>query len=624
MEFDNFKHQLLLNIKNNDNSYHTIIKQNNHIISEYLNRPERLEYVKSFINGLINIIIDTNDSNDFHSIEYLLNLPIMNLVLEQFKQSNIIFRACDESSNYKNIINWALTMNINLYSKDELGHTALMGAVTHYNLGFLVDLILEKCTKEYANSKDINGNTALFYAIPHIQLFKKLLDFGLDYNHVNMDGDNVLMYACKKDKLQMFDILIKKPDFNIYQNNNVGKNLAMLLIEKKRGSEFKMLTSLYNIDINYKNRYNETLLSTFIKTYYSFIDNKIIITENFKYKQYYTLDNLLAILKILIQKDCDFNIVLDDDGNTPIIFFMLIKDYFIIDYLLKNNKNIDLSMKNKYGVNASYLMLFIQDNKKNNINKKHFYRIFMTYPTFDYSYLDSYGNSFLIHSIIREDSLSMKFLMNNKFKMISKCNNKKENCLIIATKLGKFFLLTHMIVRCSDLIDVNHTDELGNTALYYAIKLKDKKAIQLLLENKANPDIPNIDGITALDAAKEMNDPDFLEFIQNYLSTSDKNMKNTGENELNSIEKDNKVINTIEQQNKTKKSILKNFKNIIKKKENIDEKLDNYIKNYRITSYQKEYEYLLKYEYVSNYRPSSFYDNIQKWTYEMLFEVVSE
>ncbi len=74
------------------------------------------------------------------------------------------------------------------------------------------------------------GITVLFYAVPHSQLLKKLLDFGLDYNHVNNDGDSLLMYVCKQDKLQMFDIIIRKPDFNIYQFN---KNLAMLFIEKK-------------------------------------------------------------------------------------------------------------------------------------------------------------------------------------------------------------------------------------------------------------------------------------------------------------------------------------------------------------------------------------------------------
>ncbi len=57
-----------------------------------------------------------------------------------------------------------------------------------------------------------------------------------------------------------------------------------------------------------------------------------------------------------------------------------------------------------------------------------------------------------------------------------------------------------------------------------------------------------------------------------------------------------------------------------KKNKNIDERLDDYIKNYRITFYQKEYNYLLKYEFISNYRPSCSNGLIQKWIYELLYE----
>ncbi len=50
---------------------------------------------------------------------------------------------------------WVLPMDINLYTQDELGQTVLlMVAATHYNLGFLIDLLLKDCTEKYANSED--------------------------------------------------------------------------------------------------------------------------------------------------------------------------------------------------------------------------------------------------------------------------------------------------------------------------------------------------------------------------------------------------------------------------------------------------------------------------------------
>jgi len=623
MDFEEFKYQLLDNIKNRNGYYITILEQNEYTISEYLARSDRMEYVKSFINGLIDTIIE---SKNFPSVEYLLKHPLMYLVSEQLRQSDILTRTCDKDFPDKSVIDWILTKDINIYTQDDFGRTALMTASKHYNLGFLVDLLLKNCTIKYSNIEDNNGNTALFYAVYNIQIFKKILDFGLDYNHVNMDGDNVLMYACKQDRLQMFNIIIKKPDFNIHQINNIEKNLAMLLVEKNRYNELKTLIKISStFCVNYKNRFNDTLVSVYINRYRSYLEsNNIIISDAIKFKHYNIVKSYALTFKTLNDIGCDFNITIDEDGNTPIIFLMLTEDYASVYYLLTHCSNVDLTIKNKYGVNASYLMLFI--NMKL-FKEKSFFKKYITYdvlieaflnnPTFDYSYLDSYGNSLLIHSIVREDSLQSNLIKDRKFKIASECNSKKENFVIIAAKLGKFNLLNSFMTLYSDIINVNHQDALGNTALFYAVKIKDRKIITLLMKYKANPEIPNVDGVTALDAAKEMNDPSFEEFIQNCFPSSDK--KDSKDSSLNTTEENDEKGEKEQNESKKSFSITKSFKKMIgKKEEDIDEKLDNYIKNYRITSYQKEYDYLLKYEFISNYRPSVSNELIQSWIYEFL------
>jgi len=622
MNFEEFKYQLLDNIKNRNGYYITILEQNEYTISEYLARSDRMEYVKSFINGLIDTIIE---SKNFSSVEYLLKHPLMYLVSEELHQSDILIKTCDRDFPDKSIINWIILKDINLYTQDEFGRTALMTAVKHYNLGFLVDLLLKNCSTKYANIEDNNGNTALFYSVSHIQMFKKMLDVGLDYNHVNKDGDNVLMYACKQDRLQMFDILIKKPDFNFYQINNIGKNLAMLLVEKNRYNELKtFIKSAPKMDINYKSRFNDTLVSVYMNHYRSYLEsNNTLISDAIKFRHYNIIKSYALMFQILNDIGCDFNIILDGDGNTPIMLLMMIEDYASVYYLLTHCNNIDLSIKNKYGVNASYLMLYMNMKlfKERSFKKYITYDVlvkaFLNNPTFDYCYLDSYGNSLLIHSIIREEPLSSNLIKSGKFKMVSECNNKKENCVIIATKLGKLNLLNFFMTRYSDAINVNHQDSLGNTALFYAVKTKDRNMITLLMKYKANPEIPNEDGVTALDAAKEMNDSSFEEFIQSCFLLSDK--KDKKDSSLNATEDNDKKSEKEQIESKKSFSISKSFKKLIgEKEEDIDEKLDNYIKNYRITSYQKEYEYLLKYEYISNYRPSVSNELNQSWICEIL------
>lgn len=46
---------------------------------------------------------------------------------------------------------------------------------------------------------------------------------------------------------------------------------------------------------------------------------------------------------------CDFNAPIDEEGNTPLMFFLKMGDNCSVYYILKNVENLDLSKKNKYG-----------------------------------------------------------------------------------------------------------------------------------------------------------------------------------------------------------------------------------------------------------------------------------
>ena len=50
-------------------------------------------------------------------------------------------------------------------------------------------------------------------------------------------------------------------------------------------------------------------------------------------------------------------------------------------------------------------------------------------------------------------------------------------------------------------MDINATDNLGNTALHYAARFNRANIVQLLLDNNAHIDRKNADGETALDIA---------------------------------------------------------------------------------------------------------------------------
>ena len=59
--------------------------------------------------------------------------------------------------------------------------------------------------------------------------------------------------------------------------------------------------------------------------------------------------------------NCDFNSAIDEDGNTIMNFFLMIDDLPSAYYLLKNYNDLDLFIKNKDGINESFLTLYMNE-----------------------------------------------------------------------------------------------------------------------------------------------------------------------------------------------------------------------------------------------------------------------
>jgi ankyrin repeat protein len=64
-----------------------------------------------------------------------------------------------------------------------------------------------------------------------------------------------------------------------------------------------------------------------------------------------------------------------------------------------------------------------------------------------------------------------------------------------------------------DEINKNDRDKLGNTALIYAVKNSHVRAVEVLLESGANPDIKNYDDKAAIDLAIESGRIDILKLL---------------------------------------------------------------------------------------------------------------
>jgi len=543
MDYNKFEEKILSQIKKDKSKCIQTIENNEKLVKEYLTKTEKSNIIKEFVLKL-NEIIAVN-LKKFKLVEKVLKHSLFTDVLEEFRNSTALIRAIKRVN--KDAIKWILTMNINLYVQDENGMTALMHAVRHVTLDSVVEDILN-LDNDCIYITDNNNENVLFHSIGNKKVFEKILNSNADINNINKNGESILTYCCRNNTLPCFYDMIKKINVDPDLINHEGRTAVMYLVENGRNEELRQLFAITKCSVNFQNRMGENLPSILVN----------------KFKELYANDTTSLIityvntLRHLVEIGCNLNVPIDEEGNTLIMYFMMIEEYFTVCYLLEKYENLDLSVKNKNGISASYLILFLDK-----LEELMIFRI-LNHKTFDYGAYDRYHNNLLIQYIVRNDSkgfFNVLKLINRDEKILNMVNDKKENALIIAVKLDYHEFL------CATFLNENNIDqqdELGNTALFYAIQLKNKHSINILMNYKASLNIKNNQGISPLDLAKEINDENILEILNNPIPISE-----------------------MESEFKEKKSWFKNEKTT-------DEKVDDYVKNYRIKNYQKDYNYIIE------------------------------
>jgi len=107
--------------KNNEKCIEIIEKNKSFIIDTYHNK----DLLKSFVDKINNIIIQSK--LNFAFFEKVLKQSELKDVYNEFKSSDILIKVCkyEEETNVK-LINWLLSMNINVDLTDETDRTSCM------------------------------------------------------------------------------------------------------------------------------------------------------------------------------------------------------------------------------------------------------------------------------------------------------------------------------------------------------------------------------------------------------------------------------------------------------------------------------------------------------------------
>ncbi|KAG4093659.1 ankyrin [Neocallimastix lanati (nom. inval.)] len=493
MEINTFISELILNLKDNNKNCVKLLEKNTKIIKKYLAEDGNPKIIVEFIREVNNMIL--SNKCQFNILEMVLKNENLKYIYSEFKKSDILIQACKLGKI--EVVKWLLTMDISPYVQDKEGMTALMYSVKNKNLMFAVSKLSKnaKC----CNLEDINGNNALFHSIHNTVA---LLDLSLvDINHINHNKETVLLYCCKNKIYEPIKTLLNRKEINLSILDNEGKTALMYLTEDERENEINYVRLLQKgNEFNYVNNNGESILSILIKRMYR-KDNHVI--NKYSYSQ------MAKIIVCLIKAEANFNVVVDKDGNTALMAFLIANDYATFNLVTHYAKNLDFSFKNLNGENAT--SLFLKSNETFSSE-----RLVLEQPTFDYDYIDPINkNNALILSTINHPSMINDIIKINP-KCINNLNNYKENALIIATKINNINAINDLLNNGD--ININQQDNKGNTALHYATMTKNLLILRKLLDNGADKLIKNMDNKSALDIGNHLNDENVLNILNNHLS----------------------------------------------------------------------------------------------------------
>jgi len=468
-----------------------LISDNETLINTYLGRAGRQITVELLVTEINYIISLQKNQSKLGLIEQVLKHDLFTRVLASFRASTVLVDSCRDEK--KDVIKWLLTMDINSSVKDEFGMTALMYAVEKPNLLFIVKHFVTINDTRCLNIKDNNGETALFHSLYNKNALTELLKSDIDVNQVNNNNETILLYCCKYDIYEPIPLIAntQRVDGNIIDNEE--KTAVMYLSEKGRNTEIPCLYKYSNFD--YINKKNESILSLVIKNMYS-IKNSSDPNTFCKYS---------GIITMLNNFGCNLNIPIDDDENTALMVFMIKPDYHALNYMLKGGNNVDLSIKNRYGENASSLFFKC-------VNDSSLYPYIINNRTFDFEYIDNNNKISMVMLGALIQSQLLNSVLEYNVNLINEVNNRNENALIIAVKSSHSEAVAKLL-ECG--INVNQQDYIGNTALYYAIDLKNFNYVKLLMDNHADINIRNIEGKSPLNYAHELGEKTIINILNN-------------------------------------------------------------------------------------------------------------
>lgn len=373
-----------------------------------------------------------------------------------------------------NIIRKLIKEGVNINAQDTKGRTATM--IATYNNDIETAKVLIEAGAD-VNIQDNMKNNPFLYAGAegYIELLKLTIDAGADPAITNRYGGTALIPASEHGYVDVVKLLLDNTNIDINHVNNLGWTALMEAIVLGDGGEsqqetIKLLIE-HGADINIPDSGGITPLQHAEEKGYKEII-KILQTEKFNRlsetnrnhmkEQFFQAANQgnVTMINTLLSEGIDINVT-DERGRTAAMIATYANQLETVRILIEKGTDIN-----------------IQDDLKNN--------------PFLYAGAEGYLE-ILKHTI--EAGADPKLL-----------NRYGGTALIPASEHGYVDVVQELLEHTD--VDVNHINTPGWTALLEAIVYSDggrkhQETIKLLIEHGADVNIPDLEGVTPLQHAKD-------------------------------------------------------------------------------------------------------------------------
>jgi len=463
---------------------------NHYILIQNSYEGDDIKAVNRFITRFNDTLLSHKGKYDLY--EKVLRHKYFGNIIKKFRESDILIRACQLGK--KDILEWLLPLNIDTCVQDNNGATALMYACQNPELINTIDYLCGD--PNCLNIVDKYNQNALFYAINNIDAIRCLMNTSININQLNIDNDSIITYCCKHKTYEPFKVLgiSKKLDLNVV--NNDGKTAAMYLIEEENAIALKKIINK-NMNLCAMDDNKETPISFLFKKFNKYYQNN----------EHDRIVKIIELIKAIVISDASLNIPIDREGNTPLMYFILIEDWAAVLYLITRKDDIDFNIKNVHGESPITLISKFSQEAFEGIRSRFVLdvgRLMKKFfenatPTSLYA-VDENKNNILMRAVYYDSKECVHILSNKYTDLINEVNMNNESILILCAKLGSRNSIEEIIMK-KKYIDINRQDNEGNTALHYAVLLNDYFIANLLAFHKADVNIKNNEGQSPLDIA---------------------------------------------------------------------------------------------------------------------------